>query len=110
MVAFDLTFSPCSMDPGFPESNQSSAAITKPTPEPVLPQPLDVADWKATFQGGPPIDCFTALVFNFEGKNAIFTVFASEPDRIQYTQNPASPIHSVEGCLLESFDILLDAG
>lgn len=98
------------MNPGFPESNQATSAITKPTPEPLLPQTLDTADWKATFQGGPPINCINAIVFLFEGSNAIFTVFITEPDRIQYTQNPASPIRSVEGCLMQSFDLLLDAG
>lgn len=110
MVPFALAFSPCRMDPGFPELSDTTGALVFPTPKPTLGQPVDADDWKATFEGGPPIAALFVFILEAPETNVIFIVYASPPDRIQYTPDASRLIRSDEGCELEAFDLLLDAG
>ncbi len=98
------------MDPGFPESTAGFSAIVRPTPIVAPGTPLDTADWKATFEGGPPINANLVFLLGPPTPGDILILYASKPDRIQYTSNPSRRITSDEGCVMESFDLFLDAG
>lgn len=98
------------MDPNFPESNGPVGARVIPTPEPLLGQTTSVADWKATFEGGPPITCVSVFIIVGVSSNVIVSFYASALDKVQYTPNDARRIRSEQGCLLPAFDIVLNAG
>ncbi len=98
------------MNPNFPEFNGPTGTIVLPTPEPLLGQTVDKADWKATFEGGPPIDSFLVFLAGGPPQNSIVSFYPSDIDRVQYTPDASRLIRSAEGCELRAFDLPIGAG